>query len=453
MVTIVGLVSPDPMIASTRACALSLIAPASSSARHSDQHITRKSKPNQCEADFAQAALVDHVTMHRIDVAERRRRLAVRHNLARRTNGVASIARSLVALHSTDPATVYLSLRARASEPITPADIEYSLYERRELVRMLAMRRTVFVVPTASVPVIQASTTDRIARDQRARLLTHLRDLADIADPDPWLAAVEESVLGLFAERRAPVSAAELSAAEPRLKTTLRMAEGKTYAANPNITSRVLLVLAAQGHIVRGRPIGTWLSQQYRWSLVDDWLPARPAVVDEPTAKRTLARQWLATFGPAPVSDLKWWTGWTLTQARQAVTAAGAVEVDLGTGEGFALPDDLDDTDDPGDWVALLPALDPTVMGWADRSWFLGEHKDSLFDTNGNAGPTIWLNGRIVGGWAQRPTGEIATKLLEDVGQAATAAIATEAEQLAKWLSDVRVIPRFRTPIERQLCA
>lgn len=391
--------------------------------------------------------------MHRIDVAERRRRLAVRHGLARRAHGAAGTARSLVALHSTDPATVYLSVRARAGGLTTPADIEDLLYERRELIRMLAMRRTVFVVPVESVPVVQASTTDRIARDQRARLLTHLRDLSDVTNPDPWLADVEKSVLRLFAQRRVPVSAAELTAGEPRLKTTLRMAEGKTYAANPNITSRVLLVLAAQGHIVRGRPIGTWLSQQYRWSLIEDWLPAKPAAVDEPTAKRELARQWLTAFGPAPISDFKWWTGWTMTQARQAIAATGAVDVDLGATQGFVLPDDLDDTDDPGDWVALLPALDPTVMGWADRSWFLGEHKQSLFDTSGNAGPTVWLNGRIIGGWAQRPTGEIAVKLGEDVGKEATAAIATQADNVAKWLAGVRVIPRFRTPTERELSA
>jgi hypothetical protein len=377
----------------------------------------------------------------------------VRHGLAAgaRADGVADVARRLVALHATDPATVFLSVRARASEPVTPADIEDSLYERRELVRILAMRRTVFVIPVESFPVVQASTTDPLARDQRARLVKHLRDLGGITDPDPWLADVEQSVLGLFADRRAPVKAAELSAAEPRLKTTLRMAEGKAYAANPNITSRVLLVLAAQGHIIRGRPIGTWLSQQYRWSLTDDWLPSRPSPVDEPTARRDLARQWLAAFGPAPVADFKWWTGWTMAQARQAIAATNAIEVDLGPGTGFTLPDDLAPTEDPADWVALLPALDPTVMGWSDRTWFLGNHKESLFDTNGNAGPTIWLNGRVVGAWAQRPTGEIAVKLLEDIGSEATSAIATEADQVAKWLADVRIIPRFRTPTEREL--
>jgi hypothetical protein len=129
--------------------------------------------------------------MQRIDTPERRRRLAVRHGLAAGApGGVAGIARRLVALHSTDPATVYLSLRARAASPITPADIEDSLYERREVVRMLAMRRTMFVVPVESLPVVQAAATDRIARDQRTLLLKHLRDLAGIADPDPWLADV-----------------------------------------------------------------------------------------------------------------------------------------------------------------------------------------------------------------------------------------------------------------------
>src|SRR5262245_11514464 len=143
--------------------------------------------------------------MHRIDVAERRRRLAVRHGLTRpaavlaspELPAVADVARSVVALHSTDPATVYLSVRARAGGLTTPADIEDSLYERRELVRMLAMRRTVFVVPVESMPVVQASTLDRIAKDQRARLLTHLRDLSDVTNPDPWLADVEKSVLRL----------------------------------------------------------------------------------------------------------------------------------------------------------------------------------------------------------------------------------------------------------------
>ena len=71
------------------------------------------------------------------------------------------------------------------------------------------------------------------------------------------------------------------------------------------------------------------------------------------------------------------------------------------------LPDDLDPTPDPPPYAALLPGLDPTTMGWQDRGWFLGEHAKALFDTNGNAGPTLWWDGRVVGGWAQRRSGEV----------------------------------------------
>ena len=38
-----------------------------------------------------------------------------------------------------------------------------------------------------------------------------------------------------------------------------------------------------------------------------------------------------------------------------------------------------------------------TFMGWKERDWFLGEHAEPLFDRNGNAGPTVWRDGRVVG--------------------------------------------------------
>jgi hypothetical protein len=61
--------------------------------------------------------------------------------------------------------------------------------------------------------------------------------------------------------------------------------------------------------------------------------------------------------------------------------------------------------------------------------------------------------GRIVGGWAQRKDGEVAFRLLEDVGVDAVAAVEAEAERLRAWLGEVRVTPRFRTPLERELTA
>jgi hypothetical protein len=92
-------------------------------------------------------------------------------------------------------------------------------------------------------------------------------------------------------------------------------------------------------------------------------------------------------------------------------------------------------------------------MGWKERDWYLGEHATALFDRNGNAGPTIWCDGHVVGGWAHCDDGRIAVRLLEDIGAEAAAAVDAEAAALQAWLADTRFTPRFRTPLERELTA
>ena len=86
-----------------------------------------------------------------VSVAERRGRLAVRHHLApgeRAVTAAAAVA-DIVGLHGSDPASVYLAAWARTRE-VDKSAIEHALYEERSLVRMLGMRRTVFVVPAES---------------------------------------------------------------------------------------------------------------------------------------------------------------------------------------------------------------------------------------------------------------------------------------------------------------
>ena len=219
------------------------------------------------------------------------------------------------------------------------------------------------------------------------------------------------------------------------------------------MTTWVLFLLAAEGRVVRGRPRGTWTSSQWRWVPAGSWLAAPLPRLEPEPARAELARRWLAAYGPATVADLKWWSGWSLTHTRAALAAIGAVEVDLDGTPGVVLPDDLEPEPASEPWVALLPALDPTVMGWKERTWYLGEHGPALFDTVGNAGPSVWWEGRIVGGWAARKDGEVAFRLLQDPGADAHAAVEAEAERLAAWLGETKVIPRFGTPLERELAA
>jgi len=390
----------------------------------------------------------------RITVRERRARLARRHHLATEAiaTTVADVAEDLVALHATDPATVHLAVRARLAGASVAA-VEEALYEERSLVRMLGMRRTMFVVPTDLVPVVQAAATDAVAAAQRKLLIQHLTELSGgaVENPATWLKEVgDATVLALAA--RGQATATELAQDEPRLRTQLAMAEGKPYAAVANVTSRVLNVLGAEGRIIRGRPRGSWISSQYRWSTAQDWLPGEPEPWPAAAARTELVRRWLRAYGPAPLSDLRWWTGWTAGDVKKAVAGLDVVEVELEDGgTGVLLADDTAPVRAPKPWVALLPALDPTLMGWAARDWYLGPHGPALFDRSGNPGPTIWSHGRIVGGWAQGKDGSVRYRLLEDVGTDVAAAVDAEAGRLTAWLGPIRVTPRFRTPLEKEL--
>jgi hypothetical protein len=379
--------------------------------------------------------------------AERRARLATRHRLAgpARAGTAAEVADSLVALHGTDPASVYLAIWAR-SHAADGAAIDRALYEDRALVRMLGMRRTMFVVPAGLAPVIQAACTDLIAERLRRQLVQQLEQSGVGADAAGWLKDVGEATVQVLTTR-GTATGAELAGDEPRLRTQLVYAEGKTYGGPQSITSRVLMLLSAEGRIVRGRPRGGWTSSQYQWSAARPGDAGPPA----PAARADLAGRWLRTFGPAPAADLQWWAGWTAGQTKAALRELRTVEVDLGGVPGIALAEDEVPESAAQPWAALLPALDPSAMGWRERGWFLGEHGPPLFDRSGNIGPTVWWEGRIIGGWAQRKDGEVVFRLLEDAGPDAGAAVSAEAERLQAWLGPVRITPRFRTPLEREL--
>jgi len=387
-----------------------------------------------------------------VSVAERRARLAVRHHLAPagKAATVAGAVADIIGLHGTDPASVYLAAWARTGS-VDIVTIEHALYTERALVRMLGMRRTVFVVPADLVPVIQAACTDQIAEGLRRRLTQVVREAGIASDAATWLKEVGEATVRVLAARGS-ATGVELAADEPRLRTQIVAAADNPYGGAVNLTNRLLTLLSAEGLIVRGRPRGGWTSTQFAWSVARDRADLTAA-----DARAELARRWLLAFGPALVSDLQWWTGWTAGQVKQVLGQLEVTEVHLDGAPGIMLAADEPGAApmrDMGPWAALLPALDPTSMGWRERGWYVGEHAAALFDRSGNIGPTAWWDGRIVGGWAQRKDGEIAVRLLEDIGAEASAAIAAEAQRLREWIGadpKIRITPRFRTPLEREL--
>jgi hypothetical protein len=387
--------------------------------------------------------------MREVEVSERRARLARRHRLApgHRAGGVADAATSMTCLHATDPVTTYLSAWARV-DGMSVGDLERALYRDRSVVKHLAMRRTLFVFPRESLGFAQAGASDRVAEIERRRLIRDVETAGLYRDGDRWLSAASEQVLELLSDGREATSS-ELREQIPLLEGSIAYGEGKSWGGRVSIGPRVLTTLSAAGRIVRASNDGAWNTSRPRWASMEAWLGEPIPGHGEAEGVAALVERWLRAFGPGTAADIKWWLGSTVGAVRKALADLDAVEVGLDGQSGYLLPDDVQEIDPVEPWAALLPPLDPTTMGWFERDWYLGPHKAQLFDASGNAGPTVWWDGRIVGGWRQRDTGEVVLQMLEDVGAQGLGALEREAARLTEWFDGARVLPRFPSPLSK----
>ena len=309
-----------------------------------------------------------------------------------------------------------------------------------------------FVVADDLAPVVQSACTRSIASRLKRQYQQILESAGVAADIAAWWENVEIATLGAL-RCRGEATAQELGQHVPELKTQIRLAPGKAYEGMQSVATWMLMTLSAEGKIVRGRPRGSWISSQYRWAPIEAWLPRGMVEPPVDAAQTRLVGEWLRNFGPGTLEDLKWWTGLTMGEVKRAVQALDVADVHLGESVGLVLASEADPPGASEPWVALLPALDPTPMGYAQRDWFLGKHGPRLFDRSGNIGPTVWSDGRIIGGWAQRKNGAVVYELLEDVGREVSHRVDAAAEALAARLGAIRITPRFRTPLERELSA
>lgn len=238
------------------------------------------------------------------------------------------------------------------------------------------------------------------------------------------------------------MSSRESSAALPDLATKITVGSGK-WTQQVAVASRLLFLLAMETKILRTIPSGSWKSSQYGWDIAPPLEPVQPEL-----GRARLVARYLERFGPVTTTDIHWWTGLTKTRVNKALAQIEAVPVKLDSGEAWV---HRDWTPVTATGVALLPGLDPSAMGYKDRDWYMGEPISALFDRNGNIGPTAWVDGRIVGGWAVNADAKVLLKVLETIEAPQRAALQDEVARLEIWLKDTPITPRFRTPLEKEL--
>lgn len=389
--------------------------------------------------------------------------LAWKQHLSPRAEGSdpVEVTRDLVALHATVATSPFLSLWARI-RGFRREMLEQALYDRRDLVRVPCMRNTVHVVPSAEafffLGAYGPQSLPAAYRDLAGLLVR--AGLCSDQGCGRLLERLMQQVPALLI-KEGPLTVQEMARRLPELAAQVRHSAGKTYEGVFSIGSRLVPYLCAMGLLVRTRPRGTWRSTLYAYAALGDWLPppARTVVTLE-TAQAWLVRRYVGAFGPVTPEDIAWWSGFTRAETARALAALApdVAEVLLeGLGEGhLMLADDRDrllaSVPEPGS-VCFLPALDPYIMGYADRRRFLApEHQDKVLDRAGNALPTVWAGGRVVGAWDQRKSdGGVVYGLFEKVGSKCLAALEDERQRLDGFLGGESIGLRTSTAFTRGL--
>ncbi len=379
----------------------------------------------------------------------RRARIARRHGLApdHRYTSPENAATAMTVLHATETSTPFLSLHARVRE-LTVADVEALLYDERSLIRVMAMRRTLFIVPRNLLPAVAGSAGRRVAEAERRRLAKEAVELDEQLGAN-WIATASAEIVEHLSGRE--VSTPDLRSELAHLGGTFTAAPGTKWSAEVPMMSRLLTILTASGDIVRARNAGHWRISKPTYTSMATWLGSPMTPTEAQPGYADVVRRWLWTFGPGTEADIVWWLGSTKSTVRKALADVDAVPVELDDGTvAWVLPDDLADLESPPQtepWVALLPTLDPTVMGWRERAFYLDPaHTPYLFDSVGNAGTTVWVNGRIVGCWVQDDKERVQLVLIEDVSSTARALLDVEVARLDDFLGGEHISNVFTSP-------
>jgi len=311
---------------------------------------------------------------------------------------VSAAARAVVGVQAQDVRAAGLALRSRVPG-LRRADVDGS-----GLVRTWTVRGTVHLIDPSDVPWLHAVAGSR----NRVRFDVAMRQRGDY---DVAVGILDDLVAVL---RERPLDRAGL----------LRELAARGHPGLGQRSVNVLMPWAAAQGLVAGLPDGRYRAAE------------PPADVDADLALATLARRYLAGYGPASAADLASWSGLPLGTARRALaaladTGAGAEVVTGAAGELLALPGTLDLAPPPAPAALLLAAFDTTMLGYRSREPLVAARDDGrILPGGGMLRPAVLIDGRAAGTWGLTATGQERRVTINWFGPSAESA-GLRAEQLS----------------------
>lgn len=359
-----------------------------------------------------------------LDARQAREHVVRKQGLGAAGTSIVEVTDRLVGLHGTNPTGPYLSLHARLpSFDRLDFDTEY---DDGRIARIRCMRNTIFVLTEELIPIAYAATRGKLAILNR-----RFREFHGLDDPARYRRQVD-GVLEVLGGQ-------ELTARQIRDRLTLDAD-----------LSAVLQLMGDDGLVVRGRPFRSWKDRTQTYRVFREALPeVNLDRWEDDAAIRELVGRYIASYGPVTETDIAWWSGLGKTPVRAALSQlTDHVRTVRIAGDGRTYHMTADDLgrmapgNDEDAAVALLPSLDPYVMGYKERDRFVDE-KDlrRVFDRSGNATATIVVDGRIRGVWdlATGPNPEVRYLLFAPTGRDVRTMITSRAQAVGSFMTGAEV--------------
>jgi hypothetical protein len=276
-----------------------------------------------------------------------------------------------------------LAVRARTTG-LTVADVERARVEERSIVRTWAMRGTLHLVAAEDLGWMLGLFGERsLAGNRRRRAQLGLDDDAT----DRGVRVVRELLAA-----RGPSTRREVAAA---------LAEARV-AHEGQATIHVLYAAALSGELC----YGPYRGREETFVRLAEWVKLEPMGSRE-AALGELARRYAAAHWPAEAADFAYWSGVPAAEARAAWARVGEGRDRWEVSQVSTVSQVSH---------RLLPAFDPYLLGWRDRSFAVpSELAKQVHPGGGMIRATVLRDGEVVGTWRLGETVEGAEDEVADV--------------------------------------
>jgi hypothetical protein len=294
---------------------------------------------------------------------------------------IVQLVKDLCGLQATGTFEPYLYLFCRIKE-FKKNELDNQLYRLKSLIKIRAMRNTLFIVPVEYAPMMHTA-TNYLKENRFDGFFTY----ADFTREEYY--DLESKIHQVLA------------------KDALIATEIKKRIDTSRNISIIISLMCDKLLLVRDKPPKGWKDRRNTYTLMKNNYPnLNFEEIEEQDAINNLVYNYIDKYGPVSEDDIAWWAGLTKTSTRNALkfNENNIKQVSISNSEYFVLSSDLEKLkqlkSQNSPIITLLANLDPYLMGYKNRERYINsDDYEFVFDRSGNATTTILLDGAVIGIW------------------------------------------------------